>query len=243
MADEDDAGTLGSRREQRVDHLVRPRDRQRDVGADVARARAVAEPLPGEVAGAVLERRWPAPRRRAARSSERAARFTPVVAFATKARSSAAAPTYSASATARLQELRQAAREELDRLALELALPGLVALEHRPRAGAERAVVEEVTSGSRRNSSRSSAADGTRAVCRLPGRCVGSRGVNDGVTATAGNDTEAERTAPPARPLAACGEKLRAPAARCRRPRRARARGRRREAAVASRSTRSTSST
>ena len=40
-------------------------------------------------------------------------------------------------------EERARAAEELHRLALELELPVLVGLEHRPRAGAERAVVEE----------------------------------------------------------------------------------------------------
>jgi len=40
-------------------------------------------------------------------------------------------------------QVGEAAAEQRDGLALELALPGLVDLEHRPRAGAERAVVEE----------------------------------------------------------------------------------------------------
>jgi hypothetical protein len=42
-----------------------------------------------------------------------------------------------------VEEGGQAAIEEVDRLALELSLPVLVALEDGPRAGAERAVVEE----------------------------------------------------------------------------------------------------
>ena len=41
------------------------------------------------------------------------------------------------------QQPLQASAQELDRLLLQLALPGLVGLEDRPRAGAEAAVVEE----------------------------------------------------------------------------------------------------
>ena len=70
--------------------------------------------------------------------------FTPVVAFWTNVRSSGCAPTKRAELRARLREqLRQPAGDELDRLALELALPRLVALEHRPRAGAEGAMVQK----------------------------------------------------------------------------------------------------
>jgi polyribonucleotide nucleotidyltransferase len=42
-----------------------------------------------------------------------------------------------------LEQPREPAGDQLDRLALELELPRLVALEDRPRAGAERAMVEE----------------------------------------------------------------------------------------------------
>jgi hypothetical protein len=42
-----------------------------------------------------------------------------------------------------LDQLRVAPREELDGLEFQHALPPLVLLEHRPRTGAERAVVEE----------------------------------------------------------------------------------------------------
>ena len=70
--------------------------------------------------------------------------FTPVVAFGTKVRSSARRADEGAELRARVREqLRQPAGDELHRLALELALPRLVALEHRPRAGAERAMVEK----------------------------------------------------------------------------------------------------
>jgi hypothetical protein len=57
VADKDDSGARGARGEQRVDDVLRPRDRQRHLRADVTRAGAGAEPLPREVAGAVLERR------------------------------------------------------------------------------------------------------------------------------------------------------------------------------------------
>ena len=82
--------------------------------------------------------------------------FTPVVAFGTKVRSSArrADDTRRALARASREQLPEPAGDELDRLALELALPRLVALEHRSRAGAERAMVEEDDSGSSRKSSR-----------------------------------------------------------------------------------------
>ena len=70
--------------------------------------------------------------------------FSPEVAFGTKTRSSARAPTKSPSALARLAEQALgAAREEVHRVALELALPGLVGLEHGHGAGAVTAVVEE----------------------------------------------------------------------------------------------------
>ena len=69
--------------------------------------------------------------------------FTPVVAFWTNVRSSGCAPTYVGERGAGVREQAgQAARDEVDRLALELALPRLVALEHRPRAGAVRAMVQ-----------------------------------------------------------------------------------------------------
>ena len=42
-----------------------------------------------------------------------------------------------------VEECGQSAVEEVDGLALQLALPGLVAVEDRPRAGTERALVEE----------------------------------------------------------------------------------------------------
>jgi hypothetical protein len=59
-----------------------------------------------------------------------------------------------------VEERGQAAVEEVDGLALELALPVLVALEDRSRAGSERAVVEEGDLGSSRNSRRRSSGEG-----------------------------------------------------------------------------------
>ena len=85
-----------------------------------------------------------APRRRAPSRSERMTAFSPAVAFGTKTRSSARAPTNAASAArASPDQLVEAAPEELDRVALELALQRLVALEDRRRARAVAAVVEE----------------------------------------------------------------------------------------------------
>ena len=76
--------------------------------------------------------------------------LTPVVALATRMRSSASAPRYAASrSSGRGDPGRIAAceAEELHRLALELELEALVLLEDGPRAGAERTVVEEDDAG------------------------------------------------------------------------------------------------
>ena len=70
--------------------------------------------------------------------------FKPAVAFGTKTRSSGRAPRKAASAARdSASQLVEAAGEERDRVALELALQLLVAGEDRRRAGAVAAVVEE----------------------------------------------------------------------------------------------------
>ena len=134
------ARVLALQGEEPVDDVARGK---RHAGADVARAGALAQPFPCEVAGAVLESRGEdlvggtqlerprsdvhagrrvlderqVPRRRADIGREGGPRLG--------------------------QELRQPARDEVDRLALQLALPRLIPLEDRPRARAEGAVVEE----------------------------------------------------------------------------------------------------
>jgi hypothetical protein len=55
MADEDGARALVRRREERLHELARIAEREGDGRPDVARAAACADPLPCEVAGAVLE--------------------------------------------------------------------------------------------------------------------------------------------------------------------------------------------
>ena len=78
------------------------------------------------------------------RRSERATVLTPWVALGRKTRSSPRAPRKAPSRCARLgQQGRRAAAQEGHRVALQLQLPALVGLEHRLRAGAEGAVVEE----------------------------------------------------------------------------------------------------
>ena len=78
------------------------------------------------------------------RSSDWATMLSPSVALTRPTILSASVPSSAASATrgTRMRSVRSRA-EERDRLALELELPVLVGLEHRARAGAERAVIEE----------------------------------------------------------------------------------------------------
>src|SRR5207237_9218155 len=65
-------------------------------------------------------------------------------AFGTKTRSSGSAPTYAPTAArASASSSLEPPCEEQDRLALELELPFLIALEHAARAGSERAVVQK----------------------------------------------------------------------------------------------------
>ena len=78
------------------------------------------------------------------RSSESATAFRAVVVLGTSPRSSGFAWTRApTSSPHRGQALLEAAGEEEDRLGLELAAQALLLLEHRPRNGAERAVVQE----------------------------------------------------------------------------------------------------
>ena len=99
--------------------------------------------LPGPVHGAVLVAR----RQHlvaALELNDRMTAFRPAVAFGTKTRSSVWAPTNAGQRRPCLGgQLVEAAREELDRVALELALQLLVALEHRRRARPVAAVVQE----------------------------------------------------------------------------------------------------
>jgi len=82
----------------------------------------------------------------ASRASERTTAFSAELAFVANVRFPGAAPTYQAScerAPSRSFGKRRSSAQELDRLALELALKALVGLEYGPRARAERPVVQE----------------------------------------------------------------------------------------------------
>jgi hypothetical protein len=115
----------------------------RDLCADVARASAATDPVPGEIAGAVLEvggehlvtppevegaRGEVDPGRRVLDEGE--------IGGGTAEIGGERCP-------CAVEEAGEAASQKVDRLPLELALPGLVGLEDRTRAGAERTVVEE----------------------------------------------------------------------------------------------------
>jgi len=128
---------------ERRDDLARFAKRQWDRRADVARACAPAGPLPRQVAGAVLEvcREHLVVRAERERAGSEVDSGRGVLDEGEVVRGAA---DVSGEGSPRVVEERgQAAVEEVDGLALQLALPGLVALEDRPRAGAERAVVEE----------------------------------------------------------------------------------------------------
>ena len=188
VGDEDDARALGARGEQRVDDVLGPRDRQRHAprGRNARRVRAQSHSharsqAPYSSDGGRGSRRRARARASARRCSRRWWRS------GRSARSSAAAPRYAASRRPHaVEQLGQPAREEPHRLPLELALPRLGALEHRTGAGAERAVVEE--GHLRVEQELLTQLGGGRhavAVCRTPGRCVGSVCVDDGVVAGA----------------------------------------------------------
>ena len=78
-------------------------------------------------------------------ASERTTAFSAVRRVGCEGEVPGSAPTYAARARRASSSRAEPAfeREELDRLALELELPGLVPLEDRPWASAERAVVQE----------------------------------------------------------------------------------------------------
>jgi hypothetical protein len=143
VADVDDSGVLGGSGEDCVGDLARVGERQRDRRPDVARAGALTGPLPREVTGAVLE-----VGREHLVAGPEVERTGSEVDAGRGVRDEGevvggAADVVRESCSRRVEEGRQAAVEKVDGLALELALPRLVALEDRPRARAEGAVVEE----------------------------------------------------------------------------------------------------
>ena len=93
--------------------------------------------------------------------------MTPVVALGTKARPSGSASRNAPSRFADLvEQLRQLAVQEPDRLPLQAVAPAALDLEDRCRAGAERAVVEERPGRVEADQPRSVR------IRRWPGRCV-----------------------------------------------------------------------
>ena len=156
MADEEDACARAAAGPDRLDDLVRARDGQRDRRTHVARAEVAADVLPREVERAVLEvgrehlvARLQADGQRGDVHARRRVRDEDEVV--------GIGADVGAERRARIREQPvDPPREEEHRLALELELPLLVALEHGSRARAERAVVQKRDVGSRRNSPRRS---------------------------------------------------------------------------------------
>ena len=129
--------------EERVDHLVLVAKRQWDRRPDVARSSVAADPVPRQVTGAVLE----VGREHLVVGTEAESPGGEIDAGGRVLDEGevlgGAADVVREGVSRRVEECREAAVEELDRLAFEFALPRLVALEGGLRAGLERAVIEE----------------------------------------------------------------------------------------------------
>jgi hypothetical protein len=143
VADVDRARALAGGGEERIDDLARVADRQRDRRPDVERPSAAAHPLPRQVAGAVLEVGgknlvFGAESERASGEIDAGRRV-----LDEREILRGAADVRGECRPCVVEQGGQAAVDEFDGLGLEFALPDLIALEDRPRAGAERSVVEE----------------------------------------------------------------------------------------------------
>ena len=123
---------------------MRPGLELRERRAPQRRARPLGDEAPEDLQAAVLgvsEQHLVA----GPSASERMTAFSAELAFVAKTRSSGRRADVGGQLEPRRVEQRRKApleRQELDRLALELALQRLVGLEYGPRAGAERAVVQ-----------------------------------------------------------------------------------------------------